>query len=185
MFHNRRARGDLQHPQPSRERRMPQRQDRGPSAQIQDILLLRSDIRTVFDEDFDYIVTPVAYDLDVEIRPAASLHVETGLGAPVDETAGTVRLGASTLFFSRSNGGFDGGDSVDDGGGCSNDGVLGHGRRPLRWRDPRRPAPARSRAECWRVHLQPRPPACTCAHTPSHGLTRLRARDHFNNPVCG
>ena len=68
-------------------------------------LLEAEDIRTVFDEDFDYIVTPVAYDLDVEILPAASLHVETGLGAPVDETTGTVRFGVSTLFFSRSNGG--------------------------------------------------------------------------------
>lgn len=55
-------------------------------------------------EDFDLLVTPIAYDLDVRVTPAEGGALVRPWGAPVDE-AGTVAFGASTLFLSRRDGG--------------------------------------------------------------------------------
>ncbi len=61
-------------------------------------------IRSVFDEDFDLMVTPVAYDLAVQGTPSPELEADEGFGAPVDPASG-VAFGAATLFLSRKGGG--------------------------------------------------------------------------------
>lgn len=63
------------------------------------------DIRRVFDDEFDYLMTPVAYDLDVEVTPAEGVALYAGWGAPVDGEADRVQIGASTLFLSARDGG--------------------------------------------------------------------------------
>jgi Ca-activated chloride channel family protein len=64
----------------------------------------REAIERVFETDFDYMVTPVAYDLDVDVLPSAELAIGDSFGAPTDP-AGEVRFGASTLFLSSRGGG--------------------------------------------------------------------------------
>ena len=71
-------------------------------------LLDRDAIRTVFDEDFDYLVSPVAYDLSVEVRTAADdIHFLEAYGAPLDREreATTCGFGVTTLFLSSRSGG--------------------------------------------------------------------------------
>ncbi len=62
-------------------------------------------IEAVFDEEFDYLVTPVAYDLEVAVAPGADLVIEAVHGAPLDDAMTEVRFGASTLFLSSGSGG--------------------------------------------------------------------------------
>ncbi|MES2643631.1 MAG: VWA domain-containing protein [Myxococcota bacterium] len=57
---------------------------------------------SLFEAEFPFMVTPLAYDLAVEMVPAAGLTLGEGYGMPVD--GGTSAFGASTLFLSRSNG---------------------------------------------------------------------------------
>ena len=61
-------------------------------------------ISTVFDEDFDFVVTPVAYDLGVALELGEGVGLEAAYGAPSASDDG-FELGASTLFLSRRNGG--------------------------------------------------------------------------------
>jgi Ca-activated chloride channel family protein len=63
------------------------------------------DIRQVFDEEFDYIVTPLAYDLEVEVTPRDGFELQRGWGVPVDGPQDPMRIGASTLFLSARDGG--------------------------------------------------------------------------------
>ncbi len=62
-------------------------------------------IAQVFDEEFDYMVSPVAYDLEVLVTPRAGWLVGDAYAAPLDEQARVVDFGASTLFLSKRNGG--------------------------------------------------------------------------------
>jgi len=62
-------------------------------------------IRTVFDEEFDYLVSPVAYDLEVTVTPAEGVGLGEAYGAPMDEASEAIAFGASTLFLSSKNGG--------------------------------------------------------------------------------
>lgn len=68
-------------------------------------LATEEDIRQVFDEEFDYLVTPLAYDLEVEVAPAAGVALLAGWGMPVDGPSSPATLGASTLFLSARDGG--------------------------------------------------------------------------------
>lgn len=60
-------------------------------------------VEAAFGDDFDYLVTPVAYDLEVALTPRDDHPVGQVYGAPVD--GGEVRLGAATLFLSSQDGG--------------------------------------------------------------------------------
>ncbi len=62
-------------------------------------------IATVFDDEFDYMVTPVAYDLEVVVQSAPGLEFGSAFGAPLDQPGPQVDFGASTLFLSARNGG--------------------------------------------------------------------------------
>lgn len=58
----------------------------------------------MFVDGFDYLVTPVAYDMQAEMVGVEGAPLgEEVYGAPVDGDA--VKLGASTLFFAKRNGG--------------------------------------------------------------------------------
>lgn len=60
-------------------------------------------VERLFVEEFDFNVTPVGYDLSVEMLPSMEHPVEGVFGAAVDGDA--VSIGASTLFLSARNGG--------------------------------------------------------------------------------
>jgi Ca-activated chloride channel family protein len=61
--------------------------------------------RKVFDEDFDFLVTPIAYDLRMELTPAEGFRVEAVYGVPgVDPGASTAALDVATVFLSRRRG---------------------------------------------------------------------------------
>lgn len=62
-------------------------------------------IAQVFDEEFDYIVTPLAYDLEVTVDAAEGLRFAEAFGAPLDQPGPKVEFGASTLFLSARAGG--------------------------------------------------------------------------------
>ncbi|WP_395844724.1 VWA domain-containing protein [Cystobacter fuscus] len=61
--------------------------------------------RTVFDEDFDYLVTPIAYDLKMVLIPAHGFRVEAVYGIPgVAPGASLASLELPTVFLSRRRG---------------------------------------------------------------------------------
>jgi Ca-activated chloride channel family protein len=61
--------------------------------------------RQVFDEDFDFLVTPIAYDLHLALTPAEGFRVEAVYGVPgVDPGASTASLDVATVFLSRRRG---------------------------------------------------------------------------------
>ncbi|NOY28323.1 MAG: VWA domain-containing protein [Oligoflexia bacterium] len=67
-------------------------------------------IAAAFDEDFDYLVTPLAYDLEVQLTAASGWRFVNAVGAPMDDGAGDfgvagIDFGASTLFLSSKDGG--------------------------------------------------------------------------------
>jgi Ca-activated chloride channel homolog len=62
-------------------------------------------IATVFDEDFDLIVTPLAFDLSATIARADGVTLRRAYGAPTDDAALDVDFAVSTLFLSRNRGG--------------------------------------------------------------------------------
>lgn len=62
-------------------------------------------IAEAFDEDFDYLVTPLAYDLQVELQAAEGWRFVDAVGAPLDQPAASTDFGASTLFLSSNQGG--------------------------------------------------------------------------------
>lgn len=59
----------------------------------------------VFKDEFDYMMSPLAYDLEVSVTPGPDLGLGEGLGMPVDAAAGVSAFGASTLFLSSRDGG--------------------------------------------------------------------------------
>jgi Ca-activated chloride channel family protein len=62
-------------------------------------------IVTVFDVDFDYLVTPLAYDLYFQLQPAAGFIVTAVYGFPSWSTGSTaVNLSIPTVFLSRNHG---------------------------------------------------------------------------------
>ncbi|MEZ4316222.1 MAG: VWA domain-containing protein [Myxococcota bacterium] len=63
--------------------------------------LAESELGRLFGTELDYLVTPLAYDLEVTVQGSAELGQV--YGAPVDGEA--VRFGASTLFLSKRAGG--------------------------------------------------------------------------------
>ena len=62
-------------------------------------------IAAVFDDEFEMMVTPLAYDLEVRIATAAGWRFAEAFGAPLDEPGTEVDFGASTLFLSSRGGG--------------------------------------------------------------------------------
>jgi Ca-activated chloride channel homolog len=61
--------------------------------------------RKVFDEDFDFLVTPIAYDLHLELTPSEGFHVAAVYGVPgVDPGANSAGLDVATVFLSRRRG---------------------------------------------------------------------------------
>lgn len=57
-------------------------------------------IAHVFDSDFDLLVTPVAYDLDLKVTPATGLHLDAMYGIP-GSTPESVETKVATVFLSR------------------------------------------------------------------------------------
>ncbi len=62
-------------------------------------------IRTIFDDEFDFMVTPVAYDLEVRIDPAPGMELADTYGFPGVAPGEAIEFGATTLFFSNRAGG--------------------------------------------------------------------------------
>ena len=63
-------------------------------------------IAKVFDEEFDYMVTPAAYDVRVMLVPAEGAEVADVLGVPdYEKGAEGVQLRIPSLFFSKRQGG--------------------------------------------------------------------------------
>ncbi len=61
--------------------------------------------RKVFDEDFDFLVTPIAYELRMDLTPAEGFRVETVYGLPgVEPGASEAALEVATVFLSRRRG---------------------------------------------------------------------------------
>ncbi len=70
------------------------------------IFLQDSDkISTVFDTDFDYLVTPLAYDLKFTLVPAAAFRVARVYGYPAWQVgSATAEIDVATVFLSRNHG---------------------------------------------------------------------------------
>jgi Ca-activated chloride channel family protein len=60
-------------------------------------------IAAVFDQDFDALVTPVAYDLTLELTPETGTTLQTVYGIPGGDTT-TVKTTVKTVFLSRTRG---------------------------------------------------------------------------------
>ncbi|AKJ01065.1 Ca-activated chloride channel family protein [Archangium gephyra] len=61
--------------------------------------------RKVFDEDFDFLVTPIAYDLKMALTPAEGTRVEAVYGLPgVEPGVSEAVMEVSTVFLSRRRG---------------------------------------------------------------------------------
>ncbi len=60
--------------------------------------------RRVFDEDFDLLVTPVAFDFTLEVLPAASHTLVASYGIPAQTGAASATQTVKTLFLSRRRG---------------------------------------------------------------------------------
>src|SRR5450759_897521 len=63
-------------------------------------------IATVFDTDFDYLVTPLAYDLQFQLRPATGFVITAVYGFSAWRCGSTtVEFSIPTVFLSRNHGG--------------------------------------------------------------------------------
>jgi Ca-activated chloride channel homolog len=62
-------------------------------------------IAKIFDEEFDFIVSPIAYDLQVQVDAGEAMEFAAAYGAPLDDPAPEIDFGASTLFLSKRKGG--------------------------------------------------------------------------------
>jgi Ca-activated chloride channel family protein len=61
-------------------------------------------IEAVFDEDFDYIVSPMAYDVDFRIEPRGGMSFERAIGAPDADASPDVHFSIATAFASSRGG---------------------------------------------------------------------------------
>ncbi|MBH23950.1 MAG: hypothetical protein CMH57_05720 [Myxococcales bacterium] len=62
-------------------------------------------LERVFDQDFDYLVTPLAYDLQLDFQPSQGFRIRDVHGVPDwDASAGTLSLKVPTVFVSRNKG---------------------------------------------------------------------------------
>lgn len=64
-------------------------------------------LRTVFDEDFDLLVSPVAWDFELLVHPTPGFRITGAYGVPSwteEEDHGRVRIHIPTLFLSRNRG---------------------------------------------------------------------------------
>lgn len=62
-------------------------------------------IATVFDQDFDYLVTPLAYDLRFVVEPSAGFHIAQVYGFPTCSAGcAAVEIQVATVFLSRNHG---------------------------------------------------------------------------------
>lgn len=62
-------------------------------------------VNTLFDEDFDYLVSPAAYDMQLSLTPAAGMRLVDVYGAGTwESTDQAYRMSLKTLFFSRRRG---------------------------------------------------------------------------------
>jgi Ca-activated chloride channel family protein len=62
-------------------------------------------LQKVFDQDFDYLMSPAAYDVDLAVTPAKGWVVAEAFGAQLDPTKGDgYHLNLKTLFFSKGRG---------------------------------------------------------------------------------
>lgn len=61
--------------------------------------------RQVFDEDFDFLLTPIAHDLTLKVTPAEGITFEAAYGIPgVDADSTTATSTVKTVFLSRRKG---------------------------------------------------------------------------------
>lgn len=58
----------------------------------------------VFDQDFDFLVTPIAYDLKLALTPAAGVALAGFYGAPGQESSTSPEVSVKTVFLSRTHG---------------------------------------------------------------------------------
>jgi Ca-activated chloride channel family protein len=83
------------------------------------------EMRRVLTEDFETLVTPLAYDLDLRVHPAPGTRVVDVYGVPADawtrEPDGSARLSVATMFASKRGGGLLVGLAPDGGGLASGD----------------------------------------------------------------
>jgi Ca-activated chloride channel family protein len=63
----------------------------------------REKIETVFDLDFDYMVTPIAYDLKAVIEPLGDLKIASAYGFPGSNSS-TLSMEIATIFLARGRG---------------------------------------------------------------------------------
>lgn len=63
------------------------------------------EISHIFDEAFEYVVSPIAYDLEVQVEAAEGWRFIDAVGAPLLEEGPRVDFGAGTLFLSNNDGG--------------------------------------------------------------------------------
>lgn len=67
------------------------------------------DVKTLFDEEFDFMVSEVAHDMRVTLTPAAGLEVGSIFGVPQDMISttedGAVTMSVATVFMSSQGGG--------------------------------------------------------------------------------
>ena len=60
---------------------------------------------TLFEEEFDFIVSPIAYNLEVSLNVDEHVELERVFGAPSDTESDGLSFGASSLFLSQRSGG--------------------------------------------------------------------------------
>ena len=60
---------------------------------------------TLFEEEFDFIVSPIAYNLEVSLNVDETVELERVFGAPSETEANGLSFGASSLFLSKRSGG--------------------------------------------------------------------------------
>lgn len=63
------------------------------------------EIAHIFDEAFEYLVSPIAYDLEVRVEAAEGWRFVDAVGAPMIEQGPSIDFGAGTLFLSNNGGG--------------------------------------------------------------------------------
>lgn len=62
-------------------------------------------IGTIFDNAFDFLVSPIAYDLEIELRTQDGWRFVDAVGAPLDDPGQVMAFGAASLFLSNNDGG--------------------------------------------------------------------------------